>query len=581
MRNVVVAVAAILCALGECAEDNACEERPILSLDAPVNKWHDALPLGNGFAGALVWGGGDTLNITLDRADFWHNVPNPSYDDPDFTWSKLADTVASGNAAARARIFEKKAKTGSATKLPGVRLVMKLAEGQKVVRFRLYDKTGVATATVSTAAGEKEIVAWFDDGDDLLSLIVSDGVKFVSRDFANNKSFDRLGGYPDPVVEEKSDSLVYRRARRKGAGNRFDRDFVAGVRFREASVLPGSKYWRSFHAESVVSVPDAEIQRFYDLAMYLYGAGARRGGEPLALQGLWTADNGGLPPWNGDYHNDMNLQMTYWAAGPAGHVEALDALMDWLAARLPEYRRHCAKVTGGKGAVMPGVMGLDGLYLPGWAPYHFHPINGIWAFVAACDAWEYEPSRQKAEKLLGFGRELADGFAHLLTCRDGVNRLHVSCSPEIGNNGPRAFLTPNSSYDRAIAMSFYIALARMADSLGLVDEAAKWRGLAGSFGPPNVTKDGVLELAKGRPLAESHRHPSHLMQVFPLVSVPLDLGVDFAKSVDQWESWAQASGLAFPSRGPPVSRRGSDAATAQFSISRTLLGHSRQDAGST
>ena len=45
-----------------------------LSLEAPVSSWDDGIPLGNGAAGALLWGGGDTLNVTLDRADFWHNL---------------------------------------------------------------------------------------------------------------------------------------------------------------------------------------------------------------------------------------------------------------------------------------------------------------------------------------------------------------------------------------------------------------------------------------------------------------------------------------------------------------------------
>ena len=66
----------------------------LIDLEAPVSSWEDGIPLGNGGAGALVWGGGDTLNITLDRADFWHNVVPSRYDSPDFTWDTLVDTVA-------------------------------------------------------------------------------------------------------------------------------------------------------------------------------------------------------------------------------------------------------------------------------------------------------------------------------------------------------------------------------------------------------------------------------------------------------------------------------------------------------
>ena len=524
----------------------------LLSLDAPVRRWEDALPLGNGQAGALLWGGGDTLNVTLDRADFWHNIENPSYCDPDFTWAAFAETVRKNECSKRNRVFEKPSPTGNSTKLPGVRLVMKLAAGQTVKRFRLYADTGSADVAVATDSGEKTIIAWFDDGDDFLSMRIPDGVAFSEMSFAENKSFAKLGGYLDPVVEMDAKKAVYRRARRHGANSRFDRDFAAGVRFRDASARPDSAFWRRFRAESSVSVPDPRIQRAYDIAMYLYGAGARKGSAPMALQGLWTADNGGLPPWRGDYHNDMNVEMTYWAAGPSGHVEALDALMDWLVERLPEFRRHCAKVTGGKdGALIPGVMGFDGLYLPGWSPYHFPPINGIWTFLTACDAWEYDPSRAKAEKMLSFGRELASGLECLWSVSNGVNRFDVSCSPEIGNNGAKAFMEANTTYDRVIAMSFFTELSRFAEFLGLAEESAKWRRTAEAFGPANVSADGVLELARGRRLETSHRHPSHLLQVFPLYGIPAEPGVDLVKSVEQWENFGtkQWVGFSFPWAG--------------------------------
>ena len=53
---------------------SAARSGTLLDLTAPVATWDDGIPLGNGGAGALLWGGGDTLNVTLDRADFWHNI---------------------------------------------------------------------------------------------------------------------------------------------------------------------------------------------------------------------------------------------------------------------------------------------------------------------------------------------------------------------------------------------------------------------------------------------------------------------------------------------------------------------------
>ena len=508
----------------------------LLDLAAPIDRWDDGIPLGNGGAGALLWGGGGTLNVTLDRADFWHNVNAPSYLAPSFTWKTLIEVVASKDDERRNRLFPMRDKPTS-TKLPGVRLVLKLGEGQTLKKFRLDGKSASATVTVATPGGDRDILAWFDDGDNLLSIRVPDGVAFVKKTFQNNASFDKLGGYPAPEISMDGDAAVYRRRRRVGADNRFDTDFEAGVRFRDAPATPDSAFWRKFNAVSSLSVPDAEMQRLYDLTMYLYGAGARRGNPPLALQGLWTADNGKLPPWHGDYHNDLNTEMTYWAAGPAGHVEVLEAFADFYIDRLPEFCAFCRKIfDGGDGAVIPPMMGFAGQPISGWTAYMIPPIHGVWAFDTLCDAWDYDPVPEKAAKYLSFGRELAAGLEHSWKVVDGVRRFDLSCSPEVGDNRNECFLNANSSYERAILESFYAWLARLAEACGLTDEAEKWRAYAGTFGPPNVTKDGILEISAGNLLSFSHRHASHLMQVFPLVNVPPEPGVDFVKSVEQWEN---------------------------------------------
>jgi alpha-L-fucosidase 2 len=512
----------------------AAASMPLVSLEAPVSRWEDAVPLGNGGAGALLWGGGETLNITLDRADFWHNVEQPTCQSPDFTWSNLVDAVNRRDDAKRRRIFSRGGQ--SATKLPGVRFVLKLSPGQRLVRFRLDRRTAAATVTVATAQGERELLAWFDDGDNLLSLRVPAGVTFAEKSFRNNPSFARLGGYPEPVVDITADRAVYRRFRRAGGTNRFDADFEAGVRFRAAADGPRSAFWSAFHAQSDVTLPDPAFQRMYDFTLYLYGAGARAGHPPLALQGLWTADNGGLPPWNGDYHNDLNTEMTYWAAGPAGQIEALDAFADFYLARLPECRAFCRKLfNGAPGAVIPPTMGLAAQPIAGWTAYFVPPIHGIWVFDTMCEAWVYDPAPAKAAKLLAFGRELAAGMEQTWKMVNGVRKLAISCSPEINDDRMDCFLNANSSYERAILESFYDYLARLATACGRPAEAARWRAYSGTFGAPNVTKDGVLEVSAGHALTASHRHASHLMQIFPLTNVPKEPGVDFVRSVTHWE----------------------------------------------
>ena len=57
---------------------------------------------------------------------------------------------------------------------------------------------------------EAPVSSW-DDGDALLSMRVPEGVSFASKSFVRNPSFDKLGGYPEPV--ESIDAGEARRSR--------------------------------------------------------------------------------------------------------------------------------------------------------------------------------------------------------------------------------------------------------------------------------------------------------------------------------------------------------------------------------
>jgi len=48
-----------------------------LKLTAPIKTWDEAVPLGNGLLGGLLWGEGGLLRLSLDRGDLWDERPAP------------------------------------------------------------------------------------------------------------------------------------------------------------------------------------------------------------------------------------------------------------------------------------------------------------------------------------------------------------------------------------------------------------------------------------------------------------------------------------------------------------------------
>ena len=60
-----------------------------LSLSAPIATWDEALPLGNGLMGGLLWGGESTLRLSLDRGDLWDERPADGMRWELFTYANL------------------------------------------------------------------------------------------------------------------------------------------------------------------------------------------------------------------------------------------------------------------------------------------------------------------------------------------------------------------------------------------------------------------------------------------------------------------------------------------------------------
>ena len=280
--------------------------------------------------------------------------------------------------------------------------------------------------------------------------------------------------------------------------------------------------------------------------MYLYGSGSRNGFAPIALQGLWTADNGELPPWHGDYHHDLNSQMTYWASPVAGHLDSHDAFATYMCRLVPAFRAFAKRFFGlDRGIVVPGAMGYDGSWIAGKSQYAIPPSNGLWAFSVFFDGWNYSPSRERLEAIYPFGVALADAAERLLLPPDaqGVRRWPISTSPEFGEGDTSAWFPPNSNYDRSILIGFFSQMAALAKAKGDTAAAEKYCNMSRSFGPAVLTADGRYLLAEGRDLTESHRHISHLMDIFPYCFIAP--GADARRSLDHFEALGTKEWIGF------------------------------------
>jgi alpha-L-fucosidase 2 len=553
-------------ASGLCGETRAAPAPPsVLRLAAPIDSWDEAVPLGNGLSGGLLWGSGSTLRLSLDRGDLWDERPAKGYDPRKFNYAKLLKLKAAGKYDEMNRVLDAPYAEPFPTKLPAGRIEFDLDPAIKLSAFSL----DLAGAEAQADSGTGIVATAFFHADRPVALIRFPrglkGVRLLStgdvaRAAHGPKEASSGGGtaglgYAEALkgadadaqwyVQTAADKLKYcvyaqKKDTPQGAvyavaitSTQDGDDPLAIARQRTRDALDEGydkaqnshrEYWRTFWSTSRLSVPDADVQRQYDMAQYFYGAASRRGAPPVPLQGVWTADHGQLPPWKGDYHNDLNTQMTYIAYQTAGHFDEGAAYLDLLWKLRPKFRAFAHDFFGTGGANTPGVMTLAGNPLGGWGQYSVSPTMGAWSAHLFYLHWRYTgDDKFLAERVYPWCKDVGISIRQLLKPdRSGRLVLPLSSSPEIFDNSPKAWLTPNSNYDLMSLRMLFLALREMATAQNLAQEAADWAALADRLGDYHVAEDGRLLLDAKTALPSSHRHLSNLIGLYPFNLITVD-----------------------------------------------------------
>jgi len=537
-----------------------------LRLDAPLSSWEDAIPLGNGLMGALVWGEGKQLRFSLDRGDLWDER---THGEPEW-WKKHPwGTLTMDNIHQNPDPWGKYYNGATPTKLPSGRLELQLADGQVLDTFELDLATAQGLATTKSGATIHSLVSAADPvalikvkGSPVLKAVLvpagesSEG----AESFSNTHSGGAVAalGYPaaargsagtmnwyvqDGVdgfsycacvaVQEQGRETLVAVAMTTSAEASPEVDLLQLAKDRCTSALAAgyeetlnthAAWWAEFWAQSAISLPEQMLQRNYQFNRYLYGAGSRKNAPPMPLQGVWTADNGGLPPWKGDYHNDLNTQLTYGAYQQAGHWEAGESYLDFLWDLTPVFEDFARDFYGTQGLSSPGVMTLSGQPLGGWSHYAMSPTMSAWNAHLFYLHWRYTKDNTfLTERAYPWVSEVGQCLEDLLTVNDdGVLVLPLSSSPEAFDNTLQAWLKPNSNYDLMSLKMLFLALAEMAQAQSLGADRLKWLALSAQLGDFHAADGGELLLDADTALEESHRHLSNIIGIHPFNLITVD-----------------------------------------------------------
>lgn len=269
--------------------------------------------------------------------------------------------------------------------------------------------------------------------------------------------------------------------------------------------------------------PDLE-ETMFQYGRYLLVSCSRPGGLPANLQGLWNDSNN--PPWASDYHNNINIQMNYWAAESTNLSECQLPLIDYIVAqqepcRIATRKAFGENTRGWTARTSQNIFGGNGWEwnIPASAWYAQH-VYEHWAFTR-----DNEYLNKTAYPIL---KEICQYWEdRLKKMPDGSLMVPNGWSPE---HGPRE---DGIMHDQQLVWDLFQNYLEAARALN-IDPAyqAKVADIQSHLGPNKIGKWGQLqEWQEDRDDPDDqHRHTSHLFAVYPGRQISLTKTPDLAKA---------------------------------------------------
>lgn len=264
------------------------------------------------------------------------------------------------------------------------------------------------------------------------------------------------------------------------------------------------------------------IAQYFQFGRYLLIASSRPGDLPANLQGVWA--DGFRPPWNSDYHLNINLQMNYWPAEVTNLSELHLPLFDLLESLRPSGRRTARLHYNARGFVAHHITDIWGFTTPGdRARSGLWPMGAAWLCQHLWEHYQFTQDRKfLAERAYPVMKEAAEFFLDYLV-EDQKGRLVAgpSVSPENRYqlpNGEVGVLCMGASMDTQIIRGLFRDCVEAARLLGVDEEfRARLKRTSDRLPPMQIGRDGRLmewseEYEEPEP---GHRHISHLFALHP------------------------------------------------------------------
>lgn len=534
----------------------------IMNRDFPLPRIQTGAVMGNSYLGVLLWGSENLLNISFGCSALWDHRGGMEWTDK-INFSDLREYLLQNDqqkikAMFKAENVDDQGKPLQPCLVPVGRIELRLPENATLTRYELRLADGFLQMFY-TLQEQQEKVMYFRLSQETkgnFAFHAPDAVSFTVKDsYSMSNGALAARGIPAPeiVKTENGHGFVNAMPQKEDAAFglfcRQDQDLFT-VKFARSLDLEAlkndlsatasadfnaiekeNKIWWNNYWQSVpqVGIDNPALEELYWYGLYKFGSMTDNSGWPAGLQGPWIEDND-FPPWSGDYHFNINLEMCYWPAFRANRPKNLMPVFKMLE-NWKEKLRYNAKCFVGVD---------DGILLPHAVDDHGVCMGNFWTGTIdhACAAWAAQMMYDYCDyfsdmdylrnTVFDFMKGVMRVFQVMIKRNDdGSLELPVSVSPEYGGSQMNAW-GKNASFQLA-------AIHRLAENLlsaaAILQETPDpfWREVREKLPLASIytaEKDAHLEsfrcpgdkeiaLWEGQRLEESHRHHSHLAGICP------------------------------------------------------------------
>ena len=269
------------------------------------------------------------------------------------------------------------------------------------------------------------------------------------------------------------------------------------------------------------------VETFFQYGRYLLICSSRPGGMPANLQGLWAWQMN--PPWNADFHTNINLQMNYWPAEITNLSEMHLPLFDLSDALLISGSRTARVQYGARGWVVHHLTDAWGFTAPADGPQGIWPMGAAWLsqhpWEHYCYTGDQKFLKERAFPLMkGAARFIMDFLVEAPggTACPGKLVTNPSYSPENEfylPNGQKSVFTYGATMDLEIIHDLLTHCVEACKILG-TDSAfqSECRKTLERLAPIRISPvtGRIMEWAEDyKEVDPHHRHTSHLFGLYP------------------------------------------------------------------